>query len=810
MITAYVKLGMAALLPVALALVFYSLEKYSNFGKWGYWRKQLVIGLAFGVLAIVGTEWGIPLNGVQINCRDAAPLTAGFIFGGPAGIIAGIVGGIERWLSVYWGIGSFTRVACSVSTCLAGFYAAFLRRFLFEGKKPTWFLGLIFSCIMEGFHILLVFVTNINDATTAINIVKTCIVPMVIANGLSVMFSLIVIYIVSRDYTVKWKKLSREEKPIFITVQKWLLIVVVVLSGVSIGFIYMSQTNMAKETAKTLLINTVNETASDVEDICDYQMKNIAHLIAKDIAAGDDDLVDLAQWYGLTDVSIINSEGIVVDSNNQSNINYNMADGEQSSEFLCLLDGETTEYVQAFGPISQNRTIYRKYAAVVLEGGGFVQISYDSANLKAKIIDELDLVVKNKSVGTYGGVVIADKFGELASASKKFEEYADRYQGGLMDLDDYNVDGQVRVENFNGEQYFTCGLTKESFIIIAVYAYDDAYESRDISMCEVGFLLLIMFTVLYILLYLLIKYLVVNRIVDMASSLSRITSGNLEEVVEVRTTKEFASLSDDINSTVTTLKELIAEAAARIDAELEFAREIQSSSLPSTFPAFPNRNDFDIYACMDTAKEVGGDFYDFYMTSDKTLNFLIADVSGKGIPAAMFMMKSKSVLKSFTQQGKVVNDVFVNANNVLSDDNDAGMFVTAWQGCIDLENGAIQYADAGHNPPVIKHKDGSAEYLVTRPNLVLGGMSGLKYKLNETKLEHGDIIYLYTDGITEATSAENELYGEERLLNVIKAYDNTDDADLKKLCEDIRADIDAFVKDAPQFDDMTMLALKYI
>ncbi len=200
--------------------------------------------------------------------------------------------------------------------------------------------------------------------------------------------------------------------------------------------------------------------------------------------------------------------------------------------------------------------------------------------------------------------------------------------------------------------------------------------------------------------------------------------------------------------TVAALKRYIDEAAARIDKELEFAKNIQSSALPSVFPAFPQRKDFDIHATMHTAKEVGGDFYDFYITDGNILNFLIADVSGKGIPAAMFMMRAKTQLKSLTESGLSMDEVFTRGNNGLCEGNDAGMFVTAWQGGLNLETGLVSFANAGHNPPLVKHKDGSFEYLKSRAGLVLAGMEGLKYKEQELNLSAGDIIFLYTDGVT--------------------------------------------------------------
>ena len=195
----------------------------------------------------------------------------------------------------------------------------------------------------------------------------------------------------------------------------------------------------------------------------------------------------------------------------------------------------------------------------------------------------------------------------------------------------------------------------------------------------------VVFGMLFIVVYFLIKKLIVDNMVKINRSLAKITSGNLDTVVDVRTNEEFASLSDDINSTVLTLKRYIAEAAARIDKELEFAKAIQHSAIPMVFPPYPAHGEFDIYATMDAAKEVGGVFYDFYLVGESKLGFLIADVSGKGIPAAMFMMTAKTLIKGYAESGKSVDEVFTIANAKLCESNEAGMFVTAWMGILTEE-----------------------------------------------------------------------------------------------------------------------------
>ena len=267
-------------------------------------------------------------------------------------------------------------------------------------------------------------------------------------------------------------------------------------------------------------------------------------------------------------------------------------------------------------------------------------------------------------------------------------------------------------------------------------------------------------------------------------------------------------LSNDINSTVDTLKRYIAEAASRIDAELQYAKDIQASALPHIEPNFVGKDEYELYACMFTAKEVGGDFHDFYYVDENHLAITMADVSGKGIPAALFMMTSKTMLRNMIESGIPIEEAMTSANARLCENNDANMFVTVWAAIIDLRTGHMEFGNAGHNHPVIRKKDGSYEFLKSRPGMVLAGMDGVRYRRNEYQLEKGDILYLYTDGVTEATNINNELFGDDRLIDSLnKSYN--ENITMEEVCASVKKDVDVFVDEAPQFDDITMLAYKF-
>ena len=228
--------------------------------------------------------------------------------------------------------------------------------------------------------------------------------------------------------------------------------------------------------------------------------------------------------------------------------------------------------------------------------------------------------------------------------------------------------------------------------------------------------------------------------------------------------------------------------------------------LPCIFPPFPDRHEFDIYATMTPAKEVGGDFYDFFMVDERHLAIVMADVSGKGVPAALFMVIGKTLIKDHTQPGADLGTVFSEVNDILCASNSEGMFITAFEGVLDLVTGELRFVNAGHEIPFISRAGGAFKPHKIRAGFVLAGMEGLRYRAGVMELMPGDKLFQYTDGVTEATSVEKELYGMERLQNVLASVS---DKAPQEILPAVKTDIDCFVGTAPQFDDITMLCLEY-
>lgn len=799
-------LSLIALFPVVLSALIYLTERTKAASKMSYIARQVITGIMFGGLAILGTEFGIKIDGAIINARDASPICAGLLFGAPAGIIAGIIGGVERWLAVIWGAGEYTQLACSVSTVLAGAFAAALRKYMFDNKKPKWYYCLAIAVITEIVHMLMIFLTNMNDVRTAFSFVRICSLPMIAVNGLAVMLAGALLSLLSvREH----KTAHHDLKNISQSFQRFLLVCVTAGFLMTTVFTWALQTELAKNEASELIKLNIEDVREDILDASNKNLLELTKKIASRLNSAEKAdtalLNELGKEFDIAEINVIDSQGIITASTYENFLEYDMRGGSQSAEFLVLLDGKTKEYVQNYQPTSSDPTISRKYAGIVLNGGGFVQVAYDAERFQKDIDDVVVGVTRNRHVGENGCIIIAGEDWNIVS---------DRHgnEGKNLDFSGVYIDRSTMPEGdlFNAVVYdddAICSyIVSEGYYIVAVLSRTEAMFSRDISVYITVFMEFVVFGMLFIVVYFLIKKLVVDNMAKINRSLAKITSGNLDTVVDVRTNEEFASLSDDINSTVLTLKRYIAEAAARIDKELEFAKTIQHSAIPTVFPPYPGHSEFDIYAAMDTAKEVGGDFYDFYFVGENKLGFLIADVSGKGIPAAMFMMTAKTIIKGYAESGKSVDEVFTIANEKLCESNEAGMFVTAWFGVLDLLTGKVEFVNAGHNPPLVRHKDSTFDYLKSKPSFVIAGMEGMKYRRNEFFLSPGDEIYLYTDGVTEATDSENRLYGEERLVRFLNTLHGLSG---EEICHAVKADVADFVGDAPQFDDITMLYLKY-
>ena len=554
---------------------------------WHFWHRQknhslgmkLAVGLFYGLCSVLSSHIGIDYDDMVLNVRDLGPLAAGLFFDPLSGILSGLIGGVERYIiGEYFGIGSFTRVACSVSTVLAGLLAAALNKWVYEGKRPSMIHCFFVGAEMEVFHMYAVFLTNREDLAAASRVVQTCAIPMILFTALGLMACSQIILRLSGQRLKSFLSEPRKKTPIDLRFQRWMLLLVLVF----------------------------------------------------------------------------------------------------------LIFGSLLSYFQT-----------------VSSGG------------------------------------------EPAS-----------------------------------------GLKREFL--------------------ETLFLEILIFTALYLVTTVLVNRIIVRNLDKVNDSLSRITSGHLTETVTVEESIEFAKLSDGINSTVTALRGYIDAAEKRMEEELALAAEIQDAALPKSFD-LPAEN-IRLHALMTPARQVGGDFYDFFYTGPDQLALVIADVSGKGIPAALFMMRAKTAIKNSALSGAAPGKILETVNDILCEENEIKMFVTVWLGILDLKTGLMRCCNAGHEYPALMRAGGDFELLKDKHGLFLGARRGIPRHEYEIQLESGDRLFVYTDGVPEALNENAEQYGTARMidhLNTLK--DQPQDRLLSGMLENVRR----FAGEAEQFDDITMLGITW-
>ena len=605
--------------------------------------------------------------------------------------------------------------------------------------------------------------------------------------------------------------------------QIWLFVFVVLAFAITFTVSFVAETKMAQNSAVSLIklkINDLkkqldinNENLRKIREESDFdaivKAKSFAHMLklSPELVADYNELVKAANSLGVDELDVIDGNGIIVAATVKDYVGFNMAASEQSKAFLPLLKDKELEIVQDPMLIGYDGGKIMQYAGVARKDApGFVQIAYRPERLEeAMRLADVQNLALGFRIGTNGKLLIARK-GLIVSINDTEWIGKPLFNYGIAPYL-MTEDSGVLFANVAGMDKICVYEKIPGYDLVGCMPKHEIYMTRNEMASQIVLFNFLLFAVIFILVSLLVQRVVINGIYRVNASLDKITAGNLNEKVSVHTNKEFTALSQGINAMVSALKKAIAAEAARIKKELALAKSIQHSALPSVFPPFPDRTEFDIFATMNTAKEVGGDFYDFFFINNNHLAVVMADVSGKGIPAALFMMTAKSVIKGLAQSGLSPCEVFTEANSRLSENNDAGMFVTAFMGVLNTETGEFTYVNAGHNPPLLRKKGKEFAFMKVPAGFVLGGLSDVQYEQNTLKMAKGDVIYLYTDGVTEAQNKKHELFSNARLvasLNKIKQ-----EASVMDILRLIKRYLDKFVGGAEQSDDITMLALQY-
>ena len=529
-------------------------------------------------------------------------------------------------------------------------------------------------------------------------------------------------------------------------------------------------------------IESVNDKISTLDYNGKLKLYQDVIMSCPEYKANNDLLERLKQDFDVDEVTITNGDGIMVSSIPAEYIGYDMASRDQSNEFVQkLIKNNNKEYVQKPMPNGYLKRIFQYVGVRRLDNKGFVQIGYAPKRLEeAEKLADIYNISKDFRIGNNGKLKI--------SKAIENKEAVDLLNGQRQKTFSKEIDGKPSL----------CVYRKYGDLILrASIPEDEMFLSRNTVVQSMAIAYFVLFSIVYILISLLLQKVVIRGIYSVNDSLNKITDGDLNETVKVHNTEEFDVLSNGINTTVNALKKAIEAESKRIDAELEIGRTIQNSVLPDDFP---DNDKYTIYAMMDTAKEVGGDFYDFFAIDNTHNAMLVADVSGKGITAALFMMNAKALIKELILSGKAPALAIREANLELCENNKARMFLTLFLAILDTETGKMICVNAGHNPPLI-NRQGVWDYLIIKHSMALGVSNKIRFTEVEVQLEHNDSFFLYTDGVTEAKNVKQELYGEKRLKEFLTNQENNP----KTILPALRKDLKDFAGEEPQSDDITMI-----
>lgn len=817
------------LLPVAATAVFCVWERFGAFGKRKPVLGQIIIGIVFACTAVLATKWGLlSTGGTFINVRDASPVCAAFLFSPLSGIIAAVISGVHRLvLGLVWDNGSFTAVACGLSTLLAGISAAAIQHFFRKTKRVSLLFFTLFSIVAEGTDLLLIFLTNLDNTAFAYNIVSDVALRLITFNALTVVACSLIASLIRRDNLLTHHRSERGLS----TVMEWVLIISMLAAFLLTGFLTnVMQTKTVKQRTEETLKSQISlleiDTIKSVELSIHRMILQASYFGKANLSAllelEKKDIIDLNNdgkrskeevaeklnayrvIYGFSQIDLIAADKSILYSTDPAQVGktfendnfYNVVDKEDAYvEFLPILSGD-----HACAGIKTEQT------SDYLKNVKYVCYSYTRTFFYDLIHDCISESTSSYDFGTTGAMMVLKKQPESDGSRAVVKTGFIDNPGYVRFFDPDSVTENTMIElRYNDADRFMTYDEFYGYYILAFEHKGTVLETRDFSVALSQLMEMEIFAFISLILYLFIRFYIIRKLNKVNVKLEEICAGNLDVSVDVRDCKEFAILSDDINSTVDTLKHYIAVEAARLDKELLLARQIQSAALPSVFPPFPNCKEIDIYADMTPAKYVGGDFYDFFFISENKLAFLVADVAGKGIPAALFMMTAKVLLKSIALQGQGLKEVFETANAHLCESNTSRMFVTVWMGLLDITNGELQYVNAGHNAPILI-QGGVNQYLKGRTGFVLAGLNNMKYETKTVVLAPGDRILLYTDGVTEAKDKNNRFYGEKRLSELV---DQVKDGSAEEICKAVKEDVNAFAANCEQADDITVLTVCY-
>lgn len=521
-----------------------------------------------------------------------------------------------------------------------------------------------------------------------------------------------------------------------------------------------------------------------------------------------DRLEALAAQLNLDEIDVVDENGICVASWPPETRGFDYSQTPETADFLRVLDDPTLEIAQ---PLRESATaddrLFQYSAVARRDAPGFVEVGLRSDRTETvRALANLARFIGSFRVGKNGRLFVFQNGLLLRDANAA----PDRFELDVpTDPAELPTDAVFSVD-VDGASCFALAKTSGDCVFVGALPKSEIFAQRRSTLVLIFVANTFLFLGLFSIVSLLARRLVVDGVLAINRSLAKIVDGDLDARVDVATSREFLELSNGVNATVDALQGAIDEVKRRVDKELELARRIQTAALPSVFPPFPERREFDIYAENRPMASVGGDMFDYFFVDENRLFFYVADVSGHGVPAALFMMKTTALVKNLALSGLPLAQVVAQTNRYLAENNDA-TFVTAFFCLVDVATGRLEYVDAGHNPPFLRAPDGKFREIAPQISLLLGVVDDAEFESATLDLAPGAALVLFTDGVTEAVSATatepTEQFGVRRALETLDAVPA--DAPADRLVDALFAAVENFADGAERSDDVTALAFRY-
>ena len=548
-----------------------------------------------------------------------------------------------------------------------------------------------------------------------------------------------------------------------------------VLYAALLGVTWTIGTRRAQEETEAQLDYAVLDFRNTVAGAIDTMLGYIARAAVRELGEPQrkslDEMAALALSLDIDEVNTVSREGNIIASNDPHCLGVCMAGDPVMEPFMVLTNGVVPTVSQHFRPHARNPKVRAKYLAAAFPGGnGFVQVGLNEDRITKMLPSVLGYIFDEWLLGRAGFFLCADiKTDALISNPARHRDKAKTLAGSGFDsraAAEYEVsvgDGAGRTfrQRLFGEMCYCRNFVFAGHRFVPALPEREYYATRNLIVAAMAMLLALVLG-------------------GFAFSLARISSDSAR------------------------LKSFYAAEEANRAREMDIAKTIQTAFIPGEFPTSEH---FALAASMTPARDVGGDFYDFFPLDSARFAFIVADVSGKGITAALYMMTAKTLIKDTLISDRDPAKALTRVNADLSRNNPANMFLTAWVGVLDLETGRVDFANAGHNPPIVRRTDGSAEWIAARSGLPLAFMDGVRYSPLSVELAPGDSIFLYTDGVTEATDHAGALFGDDRLMAAVGAAQS---GGPDGLCARVRVAVAEFAAGAPAADDLTVMALQYV